>query len=79
MENTIDWVNKYWRLISFAAWLVLATLILFADNRYSKTDDSSQLERRVINLEVQYSVIVAQLTALNNNQVRILDKLDRDQ
>ena len=80
MDQQLDWVNRYWRLLSFVAWLILATLVVFADGRYSKADaaiaEHHALELRIERLELQYQVIATQLSAISSNQNRILNRLE---
>lgn len=78
--HSLEWIEKYWKLISFVAWLAIGSLILFADTRYAKTEDTfaanRELEKRVMRLEIQFSVINSQLGTLNSNQLRMMEKLN---
>lgn len=81
MDQTLGFIDKYWKLITTAGWLIIGGLVLFADYRYVKADYHHQiqttLEDRIKALEIQTQVTNAHLAAISAAQGRMLDKLDR--
>lgn len=78
--NPLPTIEKYWKPLNVIAWMVLGSLILFADTRYTKNEDTivaaKELNARVMRLEIQFSVINSQLSTLNHNQNRMMEKLN---